>query len=203
MGKQALVKFSIFILSAFFVSCGGNSDISKVDFSTVPENPIVITGPTKVGDKKVDANWFSLRIKAKNASKKTVTLVAIKHVARVTSDYGVEIKTEFYGIPADFNFSYTVGDTSCSYEFNAFDPIPPNTSETFITVSGAEKSGTAGCIATFQSDPLVFYLGGNPTLEKDGVSSFAYSVDLVPLGWFGTYDEPEDRFEKTEFYQTQ
>jgi hypothetical protein len=97
-------------------------------------------------------------------------------------------------------------DTTWSIEYSAFDTIEPGeTKGLSLTPSnpadnpGAGGSGPCGATNAGVASNVVFYLGGNPT----DVQSYNYSVKLKPVGWFGEYDQPTDRFEKTLTFHTQ
>lgn len=200
------LKMLFLIVVIAQVSCSGDSGVSDVKFRVVPNNPIVITGDINIGNKIVKAPWFSFRVQVKNGSKKPVTLVAIQNALSIINDYGAEKTNEATFAPSVLNFSRVITvageDVTCNYEFNAFETIAANSTDFVeLSVSANEVAGTTGCGAVTISS-ITFYSDSNPGVA-DSVSSYNYNVTMKPLGWFGTYADPEDRFEKQEFFSTQ
>lgn len=200
------LKMLFLIVVIAQVSCSGDSGVSDVKFRVVPNNPIVITGDITIGSKVVKAPWFSFRVQVKNGSSKPVTLVAILNSLSIINDFGAEKTSEATFAPSVLNFSRTISvageDVTCNYEFNTFETLAPNATDFVeLSVSASEVAGTTGCNPVTISS-ITFYSDGNPG-AAESVSSYSYNVIMKPLGWFGTYADPEDRFEKQEFFSTQ
>ncbi len=203
MFRRILQLCALVVIAVGVVHCSGDDESSKVKFYTVPENPIVITADTTDSNgKDVGAPWFSHRTKVDNTSSKDVTIIAFNYKVKAISQFGTTIKVESAITASNYNFTYNISDDeTCEYVFENFDTISAGATNTFVTISDVPE-GPATCpIADHQV--IYFYIGGNPNKDDDKVSNYFYTVEYNPLGWFGGVNDPEDRFEKQEFFFTQ
>lgn len=185
--------FNILICLFFLVgltNCGGEktkSDLAEVE--VIPEKPIVITAPTEnERGQKVEPPWFEFRMRMMNGSDQSITIVAITLEVFGQGPTGVMESKEVAFVPSDFNFSLSE-DTECKYtSFGTWGPTEPK--------ALLLRNAIAACDRTPR-----FVVGGNPK----GVNGrfFRYRVRAKPLGWFGTEDLAEDRFQKVLTFFTQ
>ena len=171
--KKIIIK--LFLLTSFvllFAQCGGSGsgNSGKIEYSNIPETPIVINADTKfingLGEiKDVTKPWFKFTFRLDNQSDLNLVIVAVL----------VKIADAGYG------------------EYNAV--IDPG------ELIGAGATTVVEVPAnTAVSVPLIMYMG---TLPNQGADNFFYNVEVEPLGWFGTYAEPVERFRGTYFFSTE
>lgn len=192
--RLGLALFSV----AFLAQCKKDSGSGKVKFEILPKKPIVFTADIEINGQTVSAPWFEFRVKAANSSaEKAVTITALKVTVAGVDDSGLLVTNERTFVPSDFDFSLTIGDSSIDCNFSHFGELDSGQTWTYLKLLGARST----CYSGVDSGTLVptFYVGSNPS---GGASkNFNYSVELNPMGWFGSFDEPEDRFDgETSFY---
>lgn len=192
---------SVMGLALILVQCGPSGKEGQVEFSLLPEEPVVITGSIDVESKQIEGPWFSFGVKVSNRSDSYVTIVGIELEVMGRSTGNAPLINTTSIAASEFNKTVAYGDSSCSYQFFTFDAIPPGAENQDLTVSDAFPEGE-GCPNILESK-VKFYVGGNPSKEDDNVRNYSYKVKFKPLGWFGTEDAPEDRFEKTVRFTTQ
>jgi hypothetical protein len=110
----------------------------------------------------------------RNGTNKTVTINALKVTTKYTDKAG-QLRTAVQ--------VFTPGDFSSTQAF--WLEIPPG-AEVPLGLDGINN--------------VVFYLTGLPKEEKQ--ESFVYQLLVEPLGWFGTFNNPEERFNKFEVFTT-
>lgn len=188
------------LLFSTLTSCGNNNSKSdKAKISIIPGKPIVITADTKIGDKEIPAPWFNFRASMSNNSDTTVTIIALELEITGVGKTGTTTTGKAGFVATDFNetIQYLApGATApvnveCKYRY--FAQLDPSTSSELKLMGAASVCGTP---------TPVFYIGNNPT-GPDNAPNYRYTVKIKPLGWFGTYDLPTDRFEKTQTFYTQ
>jgi hypothetical protein len=183
-------------------SCGGDEGKSgKVKLSIIPEKPIVITADSvDDNDNIIKAPWFSFRASMNNTSTDTVTVVALEVEVTGTDENGSTVSGKVAFTPSQFNTSIEKPDGSgatvtvdCKYTY--FAQLAAGTTASDLKLYGADPD----C-----GDPPVptFYVGNNPK-GREGSNNYRYTVKMKPLGWFGSYLLPTDRFERTQTFYTQ
>lgn len=192
---------SVMGLALILVQCGPSGKEGQVEFTLLPEEPVVITGTIEVDDKQIVGPWFSFGVKVTNRSDTHLTIVGIELEVMGRSAGNLPLLNTATAAASEFNRTITFGDTSCSYEFFTFDAIPPGAENIDLTISDPSPEGD-GCPVILENI-VKFYIGGNPNKEDDNVRNYSYKVKFKPLGWFGTETEPADRFEKTVRFNTQ
>jgi hypothetical protein len=159
------------------------------EFGILPEKPIVILGDTKDSSgNDIKGPWFNFRVNMMNGTEDIVTIVALVLEVYAQDSSGQIVKADVAFTPAAFDFTLSE-DKECKFS-------------TFGTWTVGEKKG----FLLENSDPTctripVFYIGNNPS----GISgkNYRYRVKVKPMGWFGTYDDPTDRFDKSFSFYTQ
>ena len=175
---------------AVFANCGGEkakSDLAELEI--IPEKPIVITGDTvDDDDNKIKAPWFEFRMRLTNGSAEKITVVAVTAEVFAQDSTGQTDVKEVSWTPAEFNFQLNE-DTEC--KFSSFGTWDAGEGKALSL-----RNGNSLC-----SRQPKFLVGDN----KKGVSgrNFRYRVRAKPLGWFGTEDQADDRFEKSLTFFTQ
>lgn len=181
-------------------SCGNDSSKSdKAKLSILPSKPIVITADTvDMNDEQIKGPWFSFRASMSNMSTDIVTIVALEIEVTGLSKSGMPTTSTVSFTPAEFNDSIEVSDgaggtTTVECKFLYFAQLDPSTSADFKLGGAATACGTP--------TPL-FYIGNNPP-GPEGSTTFRYTLKMKPLGWFGTYALPTDRYQRTQTFYTQ
>ncbi len=167
-------------LSLFLLQCGGKDTVStQVDFSNIPDKPIVITtdlplrvedgdgDPTTFTTKDIKAPWFLFRYSIKNNSSKTITVANLK-----------------------FTITGSKNSTPVVYE-TQLDLTDLGTNVTYLEEITPGKSAT-------RFNTTAFYL---QALPKD-VDSFSYSVKVDIQGWVGKNDTPEENLKVSRTFTT-
>lgn len=183
-------------------SCGGDEGKSgKVKLAIIPEKPIVITADSVDDqDNAIKAPWFSFRASMNNTSTDTVTVVALEVEVTGTDGSGSTVSGKVAFTPSQFNTSIEKADPSgttitveCKYTY--FAQLTAGTVGADFKLYGADPA----C-----GDPPIptFYVANNPK-GREGSNNYRYTVKIKPLGWFGPYLLPTDRFERTQTFYTQ
>jgi hypothetical protein len=185
---------------AALTSCGGDKSKSeKAKLSIIPEKPIVITGDAvDDNDTAIKAPWFSFRASMTNESAYTVTIVALEVEVTGQNESGSSVTSTVAFTPSQFNSSFEKPDGNgatvtieCKYKY--FAELAPGTGGGFRLMGAVSDCGT----------PIpTFYVGNNPK-GREGSNNYRYTLRLKPLGWFGTYLLPTDRYERTQTFYTQ
>lgn len=187
--------------------CGNNNKASGAIFETLPDSPIVITADTKdYAGNTIKAPWFSFRTNATNGTGSVFTLLSL--TMKITGiDSTGAVKTTAVGwSPSDFSVSLPMGLSSYSCVFLHFGIYQPNDSKP-LALDGDDHYVQD---PTSPSDPNaklyckripLFMVGNNPSGPGD--NAFIYSIIAKPLGWFGDYNNPTDRFETSYTFKTQ
>lgn len=202
-----LLKSFVVFTAVAICACGKKSKSSDVTISVQPSQPIVFTsdlsyqnGTTTV---KIKAPWFKFGVSMNNTSDQPITIIGL-HIEVSSTDSTGQTKTNSVDLdPSTSNYTVTTGGNTitCTYtDFGQFDVkgVPGGPSFNNTTLYSIPSAGsTTGC-------PIVaptFYIGSNP-IETDQ-TSFIYRVKVKPLGWFGTRNQPADRYEGTFTFSTQ
>lgn len=162
---------------------------NPAQYSILPSSPIVIAADTKDSNgNEVKGPWFSFRVALNNTEAKPITIVSLNLAAKEENSKGELVTKTFSYSPSQFNFTLA-DNTACN--FTSFGTWNPGDNKTLVL-----ENGIAACSVT-----PVFYAGSN----ESGVSgsNYVYSVDATPVGWYGTYENPEGRYTQTFTFVTQ
>lgn len=186
---------------AGLASCGGDTSKSgKAKMSILPEKPVVITADVEQDGKKYSGPWFNFRGSMFNGSTDTITVVALEIEVTGMGSSGNPTTSKVAFSPGQFNQDVVylpMGATTpitvaCKYthfaQLNAGD-------DSQFELLGAPETVCAGY-------GPVFIIGGNPK-GPPGNTNFRYTLKIKPVGWFGTYDTPTDRFMRQQTFYTQ
>lgn len=182
-------------------SCGSNSSKSeKAKMSILPEKPIVITADTVDGDDNtITAPWFSFRASMSNSGTDQVTIVALEVEVTGTSESGTPTTGTVSFSPSEFNGSIEIADPSgqttitVECKFWYFAEVGAGQTKDFKLYGADSRCGTP---------TPVFFVGSNPKGPKNS-PNYRYTLRMKPLGWFGTFALPTDRYERTQTFYTQ
>lgn len=187
--------------------CSNKGKSSKIDLEVTPDQPIVITGDFKIGDRTISSPWFKFKVKVTNNSDEPVTILSLSMIVDGFSTDGQFIEKKATIGPSDANFTMDcTTDITWSVEYDTFGTFDPGESKyLYLVPSLSSPSPNIGACSTATAtiNKVWLYLGGNPNKDTDHVSSYSYRVTLTPVGWFGTNEEPTDRFEKSIYFSTQ
>lgn len=191
---RSLPKWVRFAAAAFlFVTlaqCSNKKTKSDlVEITVVPDEPIVIKGDTKdANGNTVKGPWFQYRLHVKNSSTQPVTIIALSLTFYEQDSSGQTTNASGSASASDFNFD--TKDERCEFtsfgSYAAGDDIP-------LYLDGSALTDCQGFTP-------VFYTGGHNS--GIGGKNFRYRVVVEPLGWFGTYADPTDRFDKEFTFYT-
>lgn len=200
IGLSALLIFGA-------AQCSNKGKSSQIDLEVTPDQPIVITGDFKVGDRTISSPWFRFKVKVTNNSDEDVTIIAINMIVDAFSTTGQMIEKKTVLVPSDDNTTVDCSaDITWSVEYDNFGVILPGQSR-YLYLKPSDSSPAPGVgvctVAGETIDPVWLYFGGAPDKDHDGTSSYAYRVTLDPVGWFGDFENPTDRFEKSIYFSTQ
>ena len=188
MTRTSLIPRSVLAFSAVLslAQCkGGKTEAAKAEVTIAPQNPIVISADTTYNGVKVSGPWSKFYLTMENDSNQPITVVAITGSVFSTST----LKEQDISYDPNAVLSSSASATTCTY--TSFGTWAVGEKKAF-----SAKNGSAFC----DIDPVTFLMQG---LEKptDKNQSYRYRVVLKLLGWFGTFDNPTDRFErKFTFY---
>jgi hypothetical protein len=191
VGKPAQFakKCAVFMLIPLLAQCGGKkSRSSNTTFEVLPDEPIVILGDTlDQNGNSIKGPWFQFRVAmTNNDTSSKITVVALELTITSEDNTGSIKSTDVSFSPTTFNHSISDGGTGtidCKYtDFGEFSPGVP---KGFLLLDPLQP-GKCDAIP-------VFMIGGGTS----GISghNFRYRVKARPLGWFGPYATPEDRFD--------
>jgi len=195
------IMIGLFFLGTL-AQCGGEaSKSSKAEVTVVPGKPMVISAPITVKGKVIAAPWFNFQVSMKNGSDEPITLMAIELEITGTNSSGVPDVRKVAFAAGSFNYSLSLNDEiNIECNFANFGTWAPGEEKRF------ELSGAQGICHDPDNDgspdPLypLFYVDSNPSGPTG--RNFNYRVKMKPIGYFGTPDEPTNRFEKTVFFST-
>ena len=161
---------------------------SMASFSVLPTNPIVIDGDSvDAAGNSIKGPWFDFRVNMVNGTGDTVTIVSLMITLYEEDASGNIVTTTVSKNPSDFDSS--TDSLVCNYF--SFGTWTPGQTQNF-QISNANSACTG--------EPI-FYIGGNSSGSNK--SNFRYRVVVQPLGWFGTYNAPTDRFDTQFTFYTQ
>lgn len=209
--EKMLRVLLVMLATVSVVQCSSKDGKSQqVEVTVDPENPIVITGDSKdnLGN-EIAAPWIKFRVHISNQSNSPVTIIGIQmKVTRVGDISGTPLETSFTA--SNLNYSLETGDT-CSY--GSFGTLGPNEADTLRGIldppvtnecAGFEFATNPGTATQAEKDETLatFFAGDLPTTEDESKANYRYKVELKPLGWFGTIDDQQDRFDRTIIFYT-
>lgn len=201
MLRQNLYRILVgLIIGLWTVSCGNTGKSASVDIVVTPSQPSVITGNYKVNDSlTVTAPWFAFQATVTNNSDTTVTIIGLQLTTTAISSNGVPITSTGTIDPSSSNFTLACGTAGATQQitYTDFGQYAPGESKP-LTLTYRGPPGSCGTIPDIV--PLL-YLGNNPSTAS-GAVSYNYSVQLTPIGWFGTINAPVDRLTKTVYFST-
>ncbi len=203
-------------------NCGAKKKSQEIGIAVLPEKPIVITADTKdIFDKEIKAPWFMVRPVISNGSSSTLTVITIKFTTMgLDSSGGGMIEKTWSGMPSDFRWTRPQGLSSHSCDFSHFGEFKPGAADQTLYLGGdkiCQPCDINGDPDPEFRDPLLlpseptsqgfcinrprFALGDGP--GGPSMSFTAWNVQIQPIGWFGTFNDPEDRFMKISSFRTQ
>lgn len=189
-------KLMLVLFVALLAQCGGKKSRSA-EASTwlvLPKEPIVILGDVKDSNgNEIRGPWFSFRLAMSNDDgADSITVVNVEITVTATDKTGMpEIKT-FSLSPSDFNHSYKSNDDEIQCKYFSFGTFAKGVKEQPFTL-------TMGSDANCTVIPM-FYLGG--FAKKTTGAQYRYKVKARPLGWFGPFDDPKDRYDMSFTFNT-
>lgn len=189
-------KLLLIVMVAPLITCGNKksrSDASS-EFRAVPDEPIVIIGDTKDDVlRSIPGPWFFFMLKIKNTdATDSITIIALEVTISGTDADGMPFSVVKTFSASDFNHSVAQsGGTELQCTYTNFGTFAPGTGEQDVGVGG-----TGAC----EMPVTRFFIGGMPTKPQGAV--YRFNVSVRPLGWFGTFDNPTDRFDTTIRFQT-
>lgn len=204
MSVKRLFHFGACILALVSAtSCGNQGPASQVSFFINPSEPPVITGNFQVGNNVIQAPWFGFTVTVTNNSNDTVTIIGIQlNVNGTRADGSIVSKTVTIS-PSDYNFSLAcAGGASAEIQFNDFGEIGPGQT---LPLGLYYRGGAlpTGCGNPNQTTAVIMYAGPGPSPTADQVISYVYNVQMIPLGWFGTASQPDNRLDKQVYFTTE
>ncbi|MGE4133466.1 MAG: hypothetical protein AB7F86_17625 [Bdellovibrionales bacterium] len=183
-GLKAVTLASV--MAAVAVGCGKQTKSQKAKISVIPDQPIVITADADFGDEKIKAPWFSLVVSIDNQSDDKITIIALEvDVTSVDQTGAITTKTVAF-TPSKFDYS----TDSLKCEYSSFGTWSSGENKALqITGSGSCNSGIP-----------IFGVGG---LQKSSNKNYRFRAKARPIGWFGTFTAPTDRYENFKTFTTQ
>lgn len=197
--RRPILGAMAFVVLFSFFGCGKKDKADDASFQTLPESPIVITADSlDWNGNKVKQPWFSFRVNSVNGTGDTYTLLALAITVMGIDKSGALKSTELGAVPGDFSITLVSGMTSYRCIFTNFGVWTPGADQKLML-----KGDTTSLGANLSCDNdyvPVFTIGDNPSGPSG--KSFIYNVKVKPLGWFGNYDNPTDRFETSFKFRT-
>ena len=179
------------ILTLTAAGCGEKSKSEGAEFIVLPAKPIVILGDTKVNGKDVKGPWFSFRLKMSNKTDQAITIPALAIKVFAEDSSGKRVITELNFSASDFSYA-TTGTPSIKCDFASFGTWQPGQNEVSFSLQNSNP----------QCDGFPIFSIGDGQKGKTG-KNFNYTIEVTPVGWFGTYDTPADRFDTRFNFYTQ
>lgn len=202
-------RVSYIVMGILFIallnSCGNDKSKSeKAKLALIPGKPIVFTADLTEGEKTYTAPWFKFDATITNDSDEVITVLGIQIdiVSYGTSANTTKVTKSFTA--GSFNFTIKSGDEQIPCDFSHFAEVQPHTT-TKLKLLGAVNpicyKDLSDPTKTIEW-PAHFTVDGIPK-PPEGSSNYRYTLKIKPLGWFGAFDNPSDRFEKTQTFYTQ
>jgi hypothetical protein len=177
------------------LSCGKKTKSDGARITLNPKRPVVITGKFSFDNNgsivEVIGPWFKYNINVENKTDEEFVIVSAQLEITGVDGYGgfSTVKTTFD--PSQSNFSTET--LVCAY--STFGTWLPDEEKPVLSTSATPAcnfpAGTA----------VTFFASGNP--DPGTSQNFHYQGKLKLVGWFGTYTDATDRFEKTIYFTTQ
>lgn len=189
--NMRIIMFFTFALSLSACGGGGGGKSANTKIRILPEKPIVFTAPTKdMSGGTIQGPWFSFRMEVSNNTDETVTIQVLEADVSAQDANGQFVTTTATWSASALTKTVTVAGEDFECEFTDFGEIAP---------------GTTQQLSLTNSEPLCatlpeFIVGSNP--KGDG-ENYRYRVKVKPVGWFGTYAVPTDRYQKSATFFTQ
>lgn len=195
------------ICFSLLASCGNKSESDQVDVYVIPTQPVVITSDFNIpGGQSVTAPWFSFNVEVANNSPDPVTVMSITVNVTATATGGGPPLTATANLsPSTNTITLNCNNaTTVPLTFTSFGTIPAGSVQYLSLIySGPALPADCDGISPNLSNPT-FYVGGNPKVGgTGGATSYNYSVQVQPVGWFGTLTSPTGRFTKSIYITTQ
>lgn len=186
-------------LCVFLLSGCGKKKSDDTSFGILPESPIVITADTKDNSgNPIKAPWFSFRVTASNNTDTLFTILALSlKVTGIDATGGIKT-TDVSFVPSDIIVNLIMGTETHTCAYTYFGEFASGQSKEF-ELKGDDTTFQSG--QTCSGRHPLFYVSDNP--KGPTGTMFRYSVKAKPLGWFGPYSAPEDRFETQFSFRTQ
>lgn len=196
------VRLLVISVAALGLACGKKkmrSDDAIMEIN--PERPIVITGSITIGPPDsgivIKGPWFKFTVSMDNQTDDKITVVSLTSKVSGIDSSGMIQTSENTFDPSSNNYSTLT--YNCVYRsYGTFDKnntaVGSSTLDDSLFLSN--ENNPSGC--TYGG--VTFYAPDNPTSLT---GNYSYHGQLKVLGWFGTYDDPTDRFEKTINFTTQ
>ncbi|MBX3021501.1 MAG: hypothetical protein KF799_07480 [Bdellovibrionales bacterium] len=185
---------TLIVLAALLAQCGGKKSRSAEasTWAVLPNEPIVILGPTKDSTgADVQGPWFAFRLQMSNSDTETITIMAIDLTITGTDPAGGITTKSITFTPTMFDHSYTDNDVEKQCKYYSFGEIPAGGANIDLSLPTADVN------CTLQPYFVVGDLG-----RKDVGSSYRYRVKARPLGWFGPFANPKDRYDMSFDFNT-
>lgn len=180
------------------LSCGKKTKSDGAVVTVNPKKPVVITGKFTFSNHgntvEVAGPWFRYSVNVENNTDDTFVIVSMVLEVSGVGSSGTFTTTTMTFDPAQENFTLLDG-TQCNFlTFGFWDKNQSNGLKA--------RNGIVGCDPPAAVDqPDTFYSSGNP--NSGDSSSIHYQAKIKLIGWFGTYAEATERFEKTIHFSTQ
>jgi len=177
------------------------SQSNMVDVVVNPTSPAIITADFQLNSTTtIKAPWFANTITLNNNSNKPVTIIAVQYLVTAKRADGTSITKDITISPSMYNFTASCADGRTEeVNFTDFGMFAPGQSG---RLSLAPRNVVTVCGSPFTPIAPLLYVGGNPSRNIDGVTDYTYSVEMKPIGWFGTVNEPDSRFDKSVIFTT-
>lgn len=195
----------------FVLTHCGHKRSKDVGTGVLPEKPIVITADAKdVFGTTIPAPWFSFRPVISNGADSPVTVISLKlSITGMDAASNITTVTHEY-VPSGWAWSRTtvVGTTAVVYacQFAHFGVFLSGEADQQLYLGGdsscppCDPGGNAPGSGFCVPRPI-FYFGGGPGGPNNSFTT--WTVQMTPTGWFGVYDNPEDRFTGMSTFRTQ
>ncbi len=198
---RSVIALGLTSAMVFTLGCSGKTKSDGASIEINPERPIVIGASIKIGSDETEivGPWFKFTVPFDNQTDEIITVVSVQTEVTGTSENGRFETVDGTYDPSTNN--YSTDFIECNYRhYGEFAPKnratgSPTTDDLLHLASGG--GNPTGCA----TGTVTFYAQGNPDPGTGG--SYNFSGKLKVVGWFGTYENPTDRFEKTVYFSTQ
>lgn len=188
-------------------SCGNNGMSSQVSIIVTPNQPPVITGNFIHNNTTIQAPWFQFNATVNNNSTSPVTIIGLQLNVSGTRSDGTTVMKTINILPSDYNYTMTCNNaTTAQIQFTDFGQFAPGQSGSLQLIYQFKNTLPLDCTGNGQTPDIpiaTLYAGGNPNQTTDHVTSFTFSVQMQPMGWFGTRTAATQRLENFVFFSTQ